>query len=116
VLAGAGVAIGLHGVIATTALYAAYDGRPLAAMLAAKADGGLAVFNSEYHAEINYLAGLTAPVAHLTDAAALQDWARANPEGMIFGRVSESPLTAAPQEVLPYMGQAWGLWPARSVE
>ena len=115
-LAGVGLALGLHGVIATTGLYAAYDGRPLAAVLAAHADGGLAVINAEYHAEINFLAGLTAPVAHLTDAAALLDWAQAHPKGMVFGRVSESPLTVPPSQVLHYMGQNWGLWPAGSVK
>lgn len=111
-LAGVGVALGLHGVIATTGLYAAYDGRPLAAILASHAGAGLAVTNAEYHAEINFLAGLTAPVAHLTDAAALVTWAKAHPEGMVFGRVNETPLTGQPQEVLQYMGQDWGLWPA----
>lgn len=109
-LAGAGVALGLHGVIATTGLYAAYDGRPLAAQLAVHADAGLASFNAQYHAEINFLAGLTSPVALLTDAAALSDWAKAHPNGMIFGRVDESPLTVPPSQVLQYMGQDWGLW------
>lgn len=111
-LAGVGLALGLHGVIATTGLYAAYDGRPLAAVLASHAGDGLAVTNAEYHAEINFLAGLTAPVAHLTDAQALTDWAKSHPEGMIFGRLSESPLTVKPGQVLRYMGQDWGLWPA----
>ncbi len=115
-LAGVGLALGLHGVIATTGLYAAYDGRPLAAQLAAHPEGGLAVTNAEYHAEINFLARLTAPVAHLTDAAALADWARAHPQGMVFGRVRESPLTVSPQQVLTYMGQDWGLWPAGQVQ
>ncbi len=111
-LAGVGLALGLHGVIATTGLYAAYDGRPMAAILASHAEAGLAVTNAEYHAEINFLAGLTAPVAHLTDAAALAEWAKAHPQGMVFGRISEAPLTVQPQQVLQYMGQDWGLWPA----
>ncbi len=114
-LAGVGLALGLHGVIATTGLYAAYDGRPLAAILASHAEAGLAVTNAEYHAEINFLAGLTAPVAHLTDVAALADWAKLHPDGMVFGRVNETPLTAKPSEVLQYMGQDWGLWPAATI-
>lgn len=115
-LAGVGLALGLHGVIATTGLYAAYDGRPMAAILASHAEDGLAVTNTEYHAEINFLAGLTAPVAHLTEAAALAEWARAHPQGMVFGRVSESPLAVPPSQVLSYMGQEWGLWPAGLVK
>jgi 4-amino-4-deoxy-L-arabinose transferase-like glycosyltransferase len=114
-LAGVGLALGMHAVIAATGLYAAYDGRRLADKLAPYAEDGLAVVNAEYHAEINFLARLTAPVAHLTEAAALREWAMAHPKGMIFGRVKENPLTAGPQEVLHYMGQDWGLWPAASI-
>lgn len=111
-LAGVALTLSLHGVVAFTGLYPAYDGRPLAAALAAHAPDGLAVANAEYHAEINFLARLTTPVAMPQTKADWQAWAAAHPNGVIFGRVKENPLTAAPQEVFSYMGQAWGLWPA----
>ena len=68
--------------------------------------------NDAYHAEINFLARLTNPVAMPKTKADWQAWATDHPNGVIFGRVNESPLTAAPQEVFSYMGQEWGLWPA----
>lgn len=111
-LTGIAFALALHGVIASTGLYAAYDGRPLAATLASRAAGGLATVNAEYNAEINYLAGLTAPVAQPGTLADWQEWALAHPQGTVFGRIKENPLTAAPQEVFRYMGEDWGLWPA----
>jgi 4-amino-4-deoxy-L-arabinose transferase-like glycosyltransferase len=114
-LAGVGFALGLHGVIATTGLYPAYDGQNLANQIALRAADGLAVTNAEYHAEINFLARLTTPVALTPDLDSLQIWAKTHPQGTVFGRVKENPLTAAPQEVFSYMGQDWGLWPATSI-
>ena len=54
-------------------------------------------------------------VAHLTDAAALTQWAQAHPQGLVFGRVNENPLTVEPQRIFQYMGQDWGIWPAVSI-
>jgi 4-amino-4-deoxy-L-arabinose transferase-like glycosyltransferase len=115
VLAGVGLALGIHGVIATTALSGLYNGSALATALASRAPQGLAVINAEYNAEINFLGRLTTPVALTPDAVSLIAWAKAHPEGTAFGRVKENPLTVEPQEVFNYMGQAWGLWPARLI-
>jgi len=112
VLAGVGLVLAIHGVIVTTGLYRAYDGTDLAMALAGHEASGLAVTNGEYHAEINFLARLTTPVALTPDPASLTAWARAHPQGMVFGRVEENPLKVAPQEVFRYMGKDWGLWPA----
>ena len=68
-LAGAGMALGIHGIIATTGLYATYDGQALANTLAAHEADGLAVINAEYNAEINFLARLTTHVALTPDSA-----------------------------------------------
>jgi 4-amino-4-deoxy-L-arabinose transferase-like glycosyltransferase len=111
-LAGVGLALGLHGVVATTGLYSAYDGQNLANQIALRAANGLAVTNSEYHAEVNFLARLTTPVALTPDLDSLQIWVKSHPKGTVFGRVKENPLTVVPQEVFSYMGQDWGLWPA----
>ncbi len=91
VLAGLGLSLGLHGIVASTGLYAAYDGRGLARTLAAHEAAGLAVTNAEYNAEINFLARLTTPVALTPDLPSLTLWAQAHPDGMIFGRVNETP-------------------------
>lgn len=111
-LAGAGLALGLHGVIATTSLYAAYDDHAFAARLAPYVQAGLATTDPEYNAEFNFALRLTAPVATPQTAAELGVWAKAHPDGLIFGQKNQDLLTAAPQEVLPYMGQDWAFWPA----
>ncbi|MDZ4396012.1 hypothetical protein [Cypionkella sp.] len=114
-LAGTGLALGIHGIIATTGLYAAYDGQSLANTLAPHEADGLAVSNAEYNAEINFLGRLTSPVALTPDLASLTAWAQAHPNGVFFGRVKENPLTARPQQVFRYMGDDWGLWPASAI-
>ena len=114
-LAGVALTLGLHGIIATTGLYAAYDGQALANILATYEANGLAVTNAEYNAEINFLARLTTPIALTPDLPSLKTWAQTHPNGMIFGRVKENPLTAAPQQVFHFFAQDWGLWPATSL-
>lgn len=114
-LSGIGLTLGIHGIIATTGLYAAYDGQALASTLAIYETDGLAVTNAEYNAEINFLARLTTPVALTPDLPSLTAWAQTHPDGMIFGRINENPLTAAPQQVFHFMAQDWGLWPATSL-
>jgi 4-amino-4-deoxy-L-arabinose transferase-like glycosyltransferase len=114
-LAGAGLTLGIHAIIASTGLYAAYDGQRLATTLASNEEGGLAVINEEYNAEINFLARLTTKVALTPDLPSLTAWAQTHPNGMIFGRVKENPLTAAPQQVFHFFAQDWGLWPATSL-
>lgn len=112
ILAGAGFALGLHGVIATTALYPAYDGRPMAGILAASAAEGLAVIDYSYNAEFNFIARMTTPVATPQTPADLAAWAKAHPNGLIFGLKTNSLLTAEPQETIHYIGKDWAIWPA----
>lgn len=114
-LAGAGVALGLHAVIASTGLDAAYDGQSLATTLAQHEADGLAVTNAEYNAEINFLARLTTAVALTPDLPSLTAWAQTHPNGMIFGRIKENPPTAVPQQVFHFFAQDWGLWPASAI-
>lgn len=114
-LAGAGVALGLHAVIAGTGLYAAYDGRHIADTLAASADKGLAVIDYSYNAEFNFIARMTTRVATPADAAELAAWAAAHPDGLIFGLKTNGLLTAEPQQTIHYMGDDWAIWPAAAV-
>ena len=114
VLAGIGLTLGLHGVIATTALYAAYDGDKIASMLAEMAGSGLATTQDPYHAEFNFAARLTNPVATPADSAAWAQWTADHPKGVIFGIVQTSGMTTPPFETLRYMGKDWGFWPANA--
>ena len=109
-LAGVVVALGLHGVVATTGLYAAYDGQPMAQALAA--GQGLATTEVQYHAQFNFAARLTEAVATPQTAQDWAEWAKAHPQGLIFGVQNQSPLTAEPQGTYRYMGKDWAIWPA----
>ena len=110
VLAGVGLTVGMHGVIATTGLYAAFDGRQMATLLAQEAGFGLATTQEPYHAEFNFAAGLATPVATPKDAAAWAAWAKDHPKGLIFGLIKDNPMTVAPTQTLLYMGKEWGIW------
>lgn len=113
-MAGVGVALGLHGVIATTGLYAEFAGRELNALVAAHAGQGVAVINHEYNAEFNFAPRLTTPVALPTSEDELKVWASAHPEGIVIGRAGEMPLVEPPQGAISYMGQSWSYWSAAS--
>ena len=111
-LAGVGLALGLHGLVYSTALYQIYEGKALADLVLQHAADGIAVTNLEYNAEFNFAARLTAPVALPQSKAEVLEWAKAHPAGIVLGRISESPLTIAPKETIKYIGQDWGYWPS----
>ena len=114
-VAGLGVTLGLHAIVASTALYSAYDGNAIAAKLAAAEPQGLAVTEANYHAEFNFLARLGQPVAQPQSAADWADWAQAHPQGLIFGRVGNPHVVADPAESRRYMGHTIGFWPAAAI-
>jgi hypothetical protein len=112
-VAGAGLVLALHALIAVTGLRAGYDGRAIAARLSAAEAGGLAVTGMRYNADFNFAARLTTPVATPADAAALADWAKAHPDGLIFGPVRALPT---PPEATEYYNRTdFGFWPASAV-
>lgn len=110
-LAGAGVAVLAHLLIATTTLRATHDAGTIAARLAPVAGRGLAVAGTAYNAEFNFAARLTGPVAAPATPAELAAWAAAHPGGLVFGPVGRVPVSAAPEGTLRYNGLTWGFWP-----
>lgn len=114
-LAGVGLALGLHGLVYSTALFQIYQGKALAELVSQHAADGVAVTNLEYNAEFNFAARLTAPVALAKTRADIIAWAKDHPSGVVLGKLSENPLTAAPQGVVKYIGQDWGYWTAAAL-
>ncbi len=112
-VAGVGLVLVLHALIAGTGLQSGYDARPIAEKLATAEATGLAVTGMPYNAEFNFAARLTTPVATPGDATQLDDWAKAHPEGLIFGPVGA--LKAAPQATERYNRKTYGFWPASAV-
>ncbi len=111
-VAGAGLALSVHLLIAASPLYGQHDGHALAARLAAAERGGIAMTGYDYEAQFNFLARLTQPVAVPGTPEALQAWLAAHPEGLLFGRMGEVPVSAAPTEVFDYHGETVAIWPA----
>ena len=114
-VAGLGVTLGLHAIVASTALYPAYDGRAIAAKLASAEPQGLAVTDGDYHAEFNFLARLGQPVAQPHSPADWASWAAAHPDGMIFGTVGTPVIATEPTDSRRYRGHTIGFWPAAAI-
>jgi 4-amino-4-deoxy-L-arabinose transferase-like glycosyltransferase len=114
-LLGAGSAIALHVLIATSGLYTTYDAGKIADRLAAAEANGIAVAGIPYNAEFNFRARLTTPVAAPADAAGLRSWAEAHPDGLLFGPVKRVPVSAPPMEEIRYNGADYGFWTGRDV-
>ena len=112
-VAGIGLVVTLHALVAATGLRGGYDGRAIAARLSAAEAGGLAVTGMPYNAEFNFTARLTTSVATPADAVALMDWAKAHPDGLIFGPVKA--LDIAPAEIEHYNRIEYGFWPASAL-
>ena len=112
-LLGAGTAIAIHVLIATSGLYAAYDAGQIADRMAAAEANGIAVAGMPYNAEFNFRARLTTPVATPADAASLRSWAGAHPDGLLFAPLRRAPVSAPPMEELRYNGVTYGVWSGR---
>ena len=61
---------------------------------------------------LNFAARLTAPVAQLADAPAIAGWLKQHPNGLLIGRMDQSPLPWPPRELVTFRNREWGLWSA----
>lgn len=112
---GMGLALALHAVIPMTALHATHDSHVLVDLLAPHDGRGIAVVGMPYNAEFNFAARLREKVATPADAAALADWARAHPGGIVTGPVATAGIAAPPAARLRYNRRDMGVWPAAAV-
>lgn len=96
--------------IGTTRIAQVYDAGPIAARLARHRADGLAFSGDRYHAEFNFAARLTEPVAELPDPAALHAWAVLHPQGLITGRTDIFSPPWPPRETIPFHGREYGIW------
>ena len=112
---GAGLAIGVHLLVAGTAIHSAYDARTISARLSAAAPGGLAITGMPYNAEFDFTARLTDPIAVLGSPAEVQAWAASHPQGLLIGPVKQAGLIVEPGEVIAYGNRQIGLWPAATL-
>ncbi|MCA0273673.1 MAG: glycosyltransferase family 39 protein [Proteobacteria bacterium] len=113
VVAGMGLVIVLHALIAGTGLRKGYDGGDISARLSAAEAGGLALTGMRYNAEFNFMARLTQKVATPATAEGLVAWAKAYPNGLIFG--PNGSIDAPPEATERYNRIEYGFWPASAL-
>lgn len=112
-VAGMGLVIVLHALIAGTGLRQGYEGGPIAARLSAAEAGGLALTGMPYNAEFNFMARLTEKVATPATPEDLLGWAKDHPQGLIFG--PNGSVDAPPEATERYDRVEYGFWPAAAL-
>lgn len=114
-LAGAGLALGLHGLVAVTGLAANFRPDAMAARVAEAMPRGVAFVGIPYNAEYQFPGRLTAGLATPVDADALQAWIAAHPEGLVIGPIDRVEFTTEPAAVEEYAFRRYGIWTAASL-
>ncbi|WP_323715861.1 ArnT family glycosyltransferase [Paracoccus aminovorans] len=105
-----GLLLATNLLIGTTRTAQVYDAAAIAARMATHRADGLAFAGAPYHAEFNFAARLTKPVAELPDPAALRSWAALHPQGLIVGRIDQSTPPWQPHETILFRNQDYGIW------
>lgn len=108
---GMGVVLALNIGIGLTGLRQAYDPQIIASQLTGHEAQGIAVVVPKYHAEFNFPARLTQPVAELT-AETLPGWLAAHPEGRVLAACGQDILPAPATREFLFGGKSWCLWEA----
>ncbi len=106
----AGLLLATNLLIGVTAVAPAYSTREIAAELSLRQADGIAYVGATYHAEFNFAARLTGPVATPADAAALRAWAASHPAGTILGRPGALAPDWPPFREIRFRSQGYGLW------
>lgn len=109
-VAGLGLAVAAHLLFAGTSLRSQFDGSVIAEVLAPKQGDGVAVYGMTYSAEFNFLARLTTPVAAISGATSLAEWASAHPGGILVGPDGAVPVNTPPDRRDRYNGVLLAIW------
>lgn len=105
-----GLLLATNLLIGTTRTAQVYDAATIAARLSTHRAEGLAFTGAPYHAEFNFAARLTEPVAELPDPAALRSWAALHPQGLIAGRTDRFAPPWPPRETILFRNRDYGIW------
>lgn len=98
--------------IAVTALGPAFSTREIAAALAPYDRSGIAWIGASYHAEFNFAARLTRPVALPQGDAELHSWIARHPGGVILGRRGPADPAWPPIAEFRFRSADYALWSA----
>lgn len=108
-LLGLGVVLSLNLAVVLTGLRQAYDARIIASRLTGHEATGIAVVVPKYHAEFNFSARLTQPVAELTPDT-LPAWLETHPEGLVLAPCGKNVLPPPATQEFDFDGKSWCLW------
>lgn len=106
---GLGVVLALNIGIGLTRLRQAYDARIIAGQLTGHEAQGIAIVVPKYHAEFNFPARLTEPMAELT-ADALPAWIALHPEGRVLSLCGTDLMPMPATQEFDFNGKSWCLW------
>ncbi len=107
-----GMLLAFNLLIGTTRIADIYSTKQIAARIAGHESTGLAYFGSKYHAEFNFAARLTAPMAELSSPELLSEWVADNPQGLIVARMDTPGLLWPAREKVLFRNREWGIWSA----
>ncbi|WP_102106717.1 ArnT family glycosyltransferase [Oceaniglobus roseus] len=105
-----GLVASLNLLVGLTKTHTYYDARQVAALLDPYRDAGIAFTGQTYHAEFNFAARLTQPVAVLESDAARAAWEADHPGGVIISRPDRVDLGWPPAEVVTFRNSPYGIW------
>ena len=111
-----GAVLGLGAVLSTNLLIGltdtarAYDTHAVSRLIVPYEDGGIATYGQVYHAEFNFAGRLREPVATPANAAALDVWMAAHPEGVIVSRPDRDSPPWSPRETALFRNATYGIW------
>jgi len=106
---GLGVVLALNMGVGLTRLHQSYDARVIAGQLTGHEARGIAIVVPKYHAEFNFPARLTEPIAELT-AEGLPAWIAAHPEGRVLAYCGTDLMPMPATQEFVFNGKSWCLW------
>jgi len=109
---GLGFVLALLGLIGTTGLAPAYDSTPIAQILAAHQEQGMAVVTDRYNAEFGFEGRLTKPVDVLEPEQA-EGWLSTHPGGILASECKAVTRPGEPEHRIHFYGADWCLWQGR---
>ncbi|RCW87092.1 ArnT family glycosyltransferase [Paracoccus lutimaris] len=98
--------------IGMTGFAKVYSSHPIAEQIGPRQRGGLALLGTSYHAQFNFAARLTDPVALLADDKAVRTWIGAHPQGLLIGEIDQADMAWPPQRTILFRNRDWGIWSA----
>lgn len=105
-----GLLLSTNLLIGITRINEVYDTAGIAAVLDEHRNDGLAFTGAPYHAEFNFAARLTEPVAELSDQTEVLAWARQHPHGLITGRTDSFSPSWPPRQTILFRNSDYGIW------